>query len=149
MLKQRIQSDMKAALKEGDKRRLAVVRLILAAVQQKEIDERAALDDAGVLAVLDRMVKQRRDSIAQYEQAGREDLAAQERYEMEVCRSYMPEPLTEAAIDALIDSAIAETGAASMRDMGRLMGWLKPRLQGRADMGAVGARVRGRLGGGN
>ena len=138
---------MKAALKGGDKRRLGVVRLILAAVRQKEIDDRVELDDAGVLAVLDRMLKQRRDSIAQYEQVGREDLAEQERYEVEVCRSYMPEPLGEAEIDALIDQALAETGAASMRDMGKLMGWLKPRLQGRADMGAVSARVRGRLSG--
>ncbi len=145
MLKQDIQADMKTAMKAGDKRRLGAIRLILAAVKQREVDERIELSDVQVLAVLDKMVKQRRDSISQYEKAGREDLAQQERYEAEVLRAYMPEALDEDEIAALIEQAMAETGAASMRDMGKLMGWLKPKLQGRADMGAVSAQIKQRL----
>ncbi|MCG6943108.1 MAG: GatB/YqeY domain-containing protein [Thiohalocapsa sp.] len=145
MLKQRLTDDMKAAMKAGDKPRLGVIRLINAAIKQREVDERIALDDTQVLAVLEKMVKQRRDSIAQYEAAGREDLAAVERFELGVCQEYLPEALSEAEIAALIDKAVTATGAASMRDMGKLMGVLKPKLQGRADMGAVSQQVKARL----
>jgi hypothetical protein len=147
MLKQRLQSDMKAAMKAGDKRRLGVIRLINAAVKQREVDERIELDDSQVLAVLDKMVKQRRDSIAQYDHAGRNDLAEQERFEIEVCQDYLPQPLSADEIASLIDGAIAETGAAGMKDMGKVMGILKPRVQGRGDMGAISAEVKRRLAG--
>jgi uncharacterized protein YqeY len=147
MLKQQLQADMKAAMKAGDKRRLGVIRLVNAAVKQREVDERIELDDSQVLAVLDKMLKQRRDSIAQYEQAGREDLAEQERFEVEVCQAYMPQPLSADEIAAMIDAAIAETGAAGMKDMGKVMGLLKPKVQGRGDMGAVSAEVKQRLAG--
>ena len=147
MLKQRLTDDMKAAMKAGDKQRLGVIRLINAAIKQREVDERIELDDAQVLAVLDKMVKQRRDSIAQYESAGREDLAAVERFEVDVCQAYLPAALSDAEIDVIIDEAVVSTGAVSMRDMGKLMGVLKPQLQGRADMGAVSQRVKARLAG--
>jgi uncharacterized protein len=147
MLKQRLTDDMKAAMKAGEKARLGTIRLVNAAIKQREVDERIELDDTQVLAVLEKMVKQRRDSIAQYEAAGREDLAAIERAEIEVIQDYLPEALSDDEIDALIDGAVAETGAESMRDMGKLMGVLKPKLQGRADMGAVSQRVKARLGG--
>ncbi len=147
MLKQRLTDDMKAAMKAGDKPRLGVIRLINAAVKQREVDERIELTDADVLAVIEKMVKQRRDSIAQYEAAAREDLAAIERFEIEVCQDYLPEALSEAEVEALIDDAVAATGAASVRDMGKLMAMLKPKLQGRADMGEVGKRVKARLAG--
>lgn len=146
MLKQTIQGDMKAAMKARDKRRLGVIRLIMAAIKQREVDERTELDDTGVLAVLDKMLKQRRDSITQYERAGRTDLAEQEAYEVAICRTYMPEALGEEEIDGLIQQALAETGATSMKEMGKVMGWLKPKLQGRADMAAVSARIRRKLG---
>jgi len=146
-LRARINEDMKAAMRAGDKRRLGVLRLALAAIKQREVDERIeALDDAQVTAVLDKMVKQRRDSIAQYEKGGRDDLVEQEAYEISVLQEYLPEALSEAEIQAAIDAAIAETGATSIKDMGKVMGALKPRLQGRADMGQVSARVRSRLG---
>lgn len=147
MLKQRLQDDTKAAMKAADKRRLAVLRLILAAVKQREVDERVELDDQQVLAVLDKMVKQRRDSIAQYEQAGREDLAEQERFEVEVCQSYLPEALGDEELGELVDAAIAATGAQSVKDMGKVMNELRPKVQGRADMGEVSAQVKQRLGG--
>jgi uncharacterized protein YqeY len=146
MLKQRIQDDMKSAMKGGDKRRLGAVRLVLAAIKQREVDERIELNDEQVLAVLDKMVKQRRDSIDQYQQAGREDLVEQEQFEIEVLQGYLPEALSAAEIDALIAEAIAATGAESMRDMGKVMGQLKPQLQGRADIGAVSALVKQKLG---
>jgi uncharacterized protein YqeY len=147
MLKQRIQDDMKSALKGGDKPRLGIVRLILAAIKQREIDERCELGDEEILAVLDKMVKQRRDSIAQYEQAGRQDLADQERYELGICQSYLPAALSDREITRLIDAAIAGTGAGAMRDMGKVMAELKPKIQGRADMGAVSALVKQKLAG--
>jgi uncharacterized protein YqeY len=147
MLKQRIQDDMKTAMKAGDKPRLGAVRLILAAIKQREVDERIELDDTQVLAVLDKMVKQRRDSVVQYTAAGREDLASVERFEIEVCQGYLPQPLNEAEVSVLIDSAIAATGAAGMKDMSRVMAQLKPLVQGRADMGAVSALIKQRLGG--
>ena len=145
MLKQRITDDMKAAMKSGDKPRLGTIRLILAAIKQREVDERIELGDEQVLAVLDKMIKQRRDSIAQYSQAGRAELAAQEQAEIDVIQGYMPEALSEDEITALVADAIATTGAAEMRDMGKVMGVLKPKLQGRADMGAVSALVKQRL----
>jgi uncharacterized protein YqeY len=145
MLKQRLQADMKAAMKAGDKRRLGAIRLINAEVKQREVDERVELDDRQVLAVLDKMVKQRRDSIAQYEQAGRDDLAERERFEVAVCQAYMPQPLSADEIAALIDAAIAEAGAAGMKDMGKVMSILKPNVQGRGDMGAISADVKRRL----
>ncbi len=144
-LKDQITADMKAAMKGGDKARLGVIRLILAALKQVEVDERIELDDTRVLAVLDKMVKQRQDSLEQYRQAGRDELAEQEAFEIEVIRQYLPEPLSDEEIDALVDQALAETGASSMKEMGKVMGWLKPRLQGRADMGAVSARVKAKL----
>ena len=146
MLKQRVQEDMKTALKAGDKRRLGVVRLILAAIKQREVDERIELDDTQVLMVLDKMVKQRRDSVSQYSAAGREDLAEVERYEIEVCQGYLPKALTESEIADLINAAIAATGATGMKDMGKVMAELRPQVQGRADMGAVSALIKQRLG---
>ncbi len=147
MLKARLQADMKAAMKSGDKARLGVIRLIHAAIKQREVDERTELDDTQVLAVLDKMLKQRRDSVAQYSEAGREDLAEKERFEIQICQDYMPAALSDDEIDALIGSAIADTGAAGMQDMGKVMGVLKPKLQGRADMAAVSGAVKARLAG--
>jgi uncharacterized protein YqeY len=146
MLKQRIQDDMKAAMKAGDKPRLAVIRLILAAIKQREVDERIELNDEQVLAVLDKMVKQRRDSIQQYGDAGRDDLAAAEQAEVEIIQAYLPEALSEAEIAGIVAQAIADTGASSMKDMGKVMGKIKPQIQGRADMGAVSALVKQKLG---
>jgi len=147
MLKDQIQSDMKVALKAGDKPRLGTIRLILAAIKQREVDGRIELDDTAVLAVLDKMVKQRRDSVEQYSAAGREDLAQAERDEIAVIRCYLPAALSEAELEGLISAAIADTGAAGMRDMGKVMGLLKPQVQGRADMGAVSAMIKARLAG--
>lgn len=146
MLKSRIQDDMKTAMKAGDKTRLGVIRLMLAAIKQREIDERIELDEAQTLAVLDKMVKQRRDSITQYENAKREDLAEVERFEVEVIQGYLPAALSEAEIAALVEDAITASGAAAMSDMGKVMNVLRPQIQGRADMGAVSALVKQRLG---
>jgi len=146
-LKEQLQQDMKDAMRGGDKRRLGVIRLVMAAIKQREVDERIELDDAGVTAVLDKMAKQRRESIAQYSKAGRDDLVEQENFELEVLKSYLPEQLGEAEIDAMIEATIQATGAASVRDMGKVMGQLKPKLQGRADIGAVSARIKARLSG--
>ncbi|MEY6431152.1 GatB/YqeY domain-containing protein [Thioalkalicoccus limnaeus] len=146
MIKERIQSDMKAAMKAGDKRRLGVIRLILAAVKQREVDERILLDDAQTLAVLDKMVKQRRDAIAQFEQAKRQDLADAERYEVTICQEYLPEPLGDEALASLIGEVIAAVGASSVKDMGRVMAELRPKVQGRADLGVVSGLVKQRLG---
>jgi uncharacterized protein len=145
-LKARIQEDMKSAMRSGDKRRLGVIRLILAAIKQREVDERIELDETEILAVLDKMLKQRRESVTQYEQAGRTDLAEQEHFEIGVVQGYLPQPLGAAEIDSLIAAAIAESGAAGVKDMGKVMAILKPQLQGRADMGAVSARIKTRLG---
>jgi uncharacterized protein YqeY len=144
-LKQRLTDDMKAAMKAGDKDTLGVIRLINAAIKQREVDERIELDDAAVIAVLEKAVKQRKDSISQYEAANREDLAAIERAEMAVIERYLPEKMGEAEVLAAIDAAIAETGAAGPADMGKLMGVLKPKLAGQADMGQVSALVKQRL----
>ena len=146
-LKDRIQDDMKTAMRAKDKARLGAIRLILAAVKQREVDERIELSDGQVLGVLEKMIKQRRESLAQYQSAGREDLAAQEAFEIELIQSYLPAPLGEAEIDALIAGAIAATGAQSVRDMGKVMALIKDQAQGRADMAAVSARVKTRFGG--
>ena len=136
---------MKAAMKSGDKSRLGIIRLILAAIKQREVDERIELDDEQVLLVLDKMVKQRRDSVTQYENAGRTELADQEKYEITIIQEYLPAPLSESEINKLITEAINTTGAASMKDMGKVMGNLKSRLQGRADMGAVSSLIKEKL----
>ena len=146
-LKQQLTDDMKAAMKAGEKDRLGVIRLVNAAIKQKEVDERVEMTDALVLAVLEKMVKQRKDSIAQYEAAGREDLAAVERYELSVIDGYLPAKLGEAEILAAVDAAIKETGAAGAADMGKLMAVLKPKLAGQADMGEVSKLVKQRLAG--
>ena len=147
MLKSQIQSDMKTAMKAGAKARLGAIRLILAAITQREVDERIELDDSQVLAVLDKMVKQRRDSITQYSAAGRQDLADVEQFELEVIQGYLPAALSEAELSTLLDAALAQTGASGMSDMGRVMVVLRPQIQGRADMGAVSALVKRRLAG--
>ena len=145
-LKDQITEDMKSAMKAGDKDRLKVLRLILAAVQQLEIDKRIELDDAAVLSVLDKMVKQRRDSIEQFEKGARQDLADIELAEIAVLKTYLPEQLSDAELDAIIEAAISSSGAQSIRDMGKVMGQIKSQAAGRADMGAVGAKVKSRLG---
>ena len=144
-LKNQVTEDMKSAMKAGEKDRLKVVRLILAAIKQVEIDKRIELDDAAVLAVLDKMVKQRRDSVEQFEKGNREDLAAIERAEIEVLDTYLPEQLSADELAAMVDEVIAATGAESMRDMGKVMGQIKAKAAGRADMGAVSATVKERL----
>jgi uncharacterized protein YqeY len=144
-LKDRITDDMKTAMKAGDKDRLKVVRLILAAVKQVEVDQRKVLEDTDVLGVLDKMLKQRRDSVEQFTKGGRDDLASIELAEVAVIETYMPAQLGDAEIDTLIDAAIEQTGAESIRDMGKVMGVIKAEAAGRADMGAVGAKVKARL----
>ncbi len=147
MLKSRIQDDIKAAMKAKEKSRLATLRLISAAIKQREVDERIELDDAQVVAVLEKMIKQRRDSIAQYESAGRQELADQEQAEIEIIETYMPEGLGDEEIAAMIEAAVSESGAAGIRDMGKVMGLLKPKMQGRADMGKVSGLVKQKLNG--
>ena len=144
-LKGQFQEDMKSAMKAGDKDRLKVVRLALAAFKQVEIDERIELDDAQALGILNKMVKQRRDSVSQFRDGDREDLAEIELAEIAVLETYLPEQLSAAELDQLIDQAIADSGASSIRDMGKVMGQVKNKAQGRADMGAVGAKVKARL----
>lgn len=144
-LKNQITEDMKSAMKAGEKDRLKAVRLIMAAIKQVEIDKRVELDDAGVLSVLEKMVKQRRDSVEQFEKGGREDLAASERAEIEILQAYLPDQLSAEEIAALVDEVIAATGAESIRDMGKVMGQIKAKAAGRADMGAVSAAVKERL----
>lgn len=146
-LKDRIQTATRTAMKARDKRLVATLRLVNAELKRVEVDERKALTDADVITVLTRMVKQRNDSRSQYEAAGRTDLAEQEAFEIDVVRSFMPTPLSEVEVDALIDAAVAATGAAGMRDMGKVMGRLKGEVAGRADMGAVSAKVKARLSG--
>lgn len=146
MLKPQITDAMKAAMKGGDKPRLAVIRLVLAAIKQREVDERIELDDSQVLAVLDKMVKQRRDSIEQYGAAGRDDLVAQESAEIEIIQEFLPAALGDDEIAQIIAEAISETGAQSMRDMGKVMAVVKPKVQGRADVGKVSGLVKQKLG---
>ena len=144
-LKARLIEDMKAAMKGGQKDKLLVIRLINAGIKQREVDERIELDDAQVLAVLEKMQKQRRDSITQYDAAGRDDLASVERYEMGIIQAYQPEPLGQAEIDALVDASILEAGATGPQDMGKVIAVLKPKVAGRADMGALSGLVKKKL----
>jgi uncharacterized protein YqeY len=144
-LKTRLSDDMKAAMKGGDKPRLGVIRLIQAAVKQREVDERIELDDGQVLVVMEKMLKQRRDSVSQYEAAGREDLAAVERFEIGIVQGYMPAQLSPAEVEAAVGAAIASTGAAGPRDMGKVMAVLKDQLAGRADMQALSGLVKAAL----
>lgn len=146
-LKDRIQDDMKAAMRARDKTRLGAIRLILAAVKQREVDERIVLSDAQTLVVLEKMIKQRRESLAQYQSAGRQDLATQEAFEIDLIQSYQPAPLPEAELEALIAAAMAATGAQSVRDMSKVMAIIKDQAQGRADMATVSARVKALFGG--
>ncbi len=146
-LKERITEDMKAAMRASDKERLSTIRMAQAAIKQREVDERITLDDAQVIAVLEKMIKQRRESVVQFEQGGRKDLADKEKAEIVLLQSYLPAQLTDAEVDALIKDAIATTGAASMKDMGKVMGAVKAKAAGRADMGAVSARIKAALGG--
>jgi len=146
-LKERLVEDMKTAMKGGDKERLGAIRLVNAAIKQREVDERIALDDAQVLAVIDKMLKQRRDSITQFRAAGREDLAAQEEFEVGVLQAYQPAQLSAEEIDAIVAKAIADSGATSAKDMGKVVGLVKPQVAGRADMGHVSGLVKQKLGG--
>ncbi|MEM7611376.1 MAG: GatB/YqeY domain-containing protein [Pseudomonadota bacterium] len=145
MLKQTLTEDMKSAMRAGDKHRLGVIRMALAAVKQREVDERIELTDADTLAIIEKMVKQRRESIAQYEKGGRPELAEAEAKEIDVLKGYLPEPLSDDELASIIDAAIAETGASSMRDMGKVMATVKTAAQGRADMGAVSKTIKARL----
>ena len=145
-LKDRILQDVKDAMRAKDKPRLATLRLITAAIKQIEVDKRIELDDEQLLSVLDKMCKQRRESITQFEKAGRDDLIAQEVSELDIIQTYLPEQLSDTEIAGLIDAAMTATGASSIKDMGKVMGQLKPKLQGRADMGAVSAMIKNKLG---
>ncbi|HWG00067.1 MAG TPA: GatB/YqeY domain-containing protein [Steroidobacteraceae bacterium] len=144
-LKERITEDMKSAMRAGEKARLGTIRLALAAIKQREVDERIALDDTQVLAVLEKMIKQRKEAITQFQAGGRADLVAKESAEISVLEGYLPARMSDAELDALIAGAIASTGAASAKDMGKVMALVKSQTQGRADMGAVSARVKEKL----
>jgi uncharacterized protein len=146
-LKERITEDMKTAMRAGEKERLGTIRMLQAAIKQREVDERITLDDAQVLAAIEKMIKQRKESIAQFEQGGRADLAAKERQEIEQLQAYLPAQLSDEEVDALIKDAIATTGAATIKDMGKVMGVVKAQAAGRADMGAVSARIKAALAG--
>jgi uncharacterized protein YqeY len=146
-LKERITEDMKAAMRAKDAARLSAIRLLLAAMKQKEVDERVELADADVLGIVEKLIKQRRESIAQFETAGRSDLADAEKFELGVLTAYLPQQMSDAEIAAAVAAAVAELGAASVKDMGKVMAALRPRLAGRADMGKVSAQVKARLGG--
>ncbi len=144
-LKQQITEDMKAAMRAGDAKRRDAIRLLQAAIKQREVDERIALDDAAVITVMEKMLKQRRDSISQYEAAHRHDLADAEKYEVSVLQAYMPQALSDAEVESAVIEAISTAGAAGQQDVGRVMSILKPRLSGRADMGKVSTLVRAKL----
>lgn len=146
-LKERITDDMKAAMRAGEKERLGVIRMITSAIKQREVDERIVLDDAQVLVVLEKMIKQRKESIAQFQVGNRQDLVDKESAEITLLQTYMPSRLSDAELDALIAEAVATTGAASIKDMGKVMAVIKAKAQGRADMGAVGAKIKAKLGG--
>ena len=146
-LKERITEDMKTAMRSGEKDRLAVIRLLQAAIKQREVDERITLDDAQITSVLEKMIKQRKESVVAFEKGGRADLVAKENSEIAVLQPYLPAQLSDAELDALIAEAISSTGAASIKDMGKVMGVVKSRAAGKADMGAVGARIKAKLGG--
>lgn len=144
-LRERITEDMKTAMRSGDKERLGHIRMLQAAIKQREVDERITLDDTQVMAVLEKMIKQRREAIAQFEAGGRADLAAKEAAEITLLQTYLPEQLSAAELEALVAAAIAETGATTVKDMGKVMGLVKGRAAGRADMGAVGALIKSKL----
>jgi uncharacterized protein len=146
-LKARITEDMKAAMRAGEKDRLSCIRMLQAGIKQREVDERVELGDAEVLAVIDKMIKQRKESVAQFQAGNRADLVARESAEIAVLSSYLPAQLGEAELDAMLREAIAASGASSMKDMGKVMGILKPKVQGRTDMGALSARIKSALGG--
>ena len=146
-LKERVHEDMKAAMRARDRARLSAVRLLLAAMKQKEVDERVTLADADVLWIIEKMIRQRRESIAQYEKAGRKDLVDIEQFEIGVLSTYLPQPMSESEVAQAVDDAVSESGAAGIRDMGKVMALLKPRLAGRADMGTVSALVKSKLSG--
>ena len=145
-LKEKITEDMKNAMRAGEKDRLATIRMILAAIKQREVDERIQLDDSQVLAAVEKMIKQRKEAIAQFESGGRADLVAKESAEIALLQTYLPAQLSDAEIDGLIAAAIASTGAATIKDMGKVMGVVKAKAAGKADMGAVGARIKAKLG---
>jgi len=145
-LKAQIAEDMKSAMRAKDAPRLAAIRLLMAGIKQREVDERIDLDDAGVVAIVEKQIKQRRDAITQYEAGGRPELAAAERFEMEVLQAYLPARLPEAEVDAAIAAAITQSGASGSKDMGKVMALVKPALAGRADMAAVSARIKAALG---
>ena len=145
-LRERLNDEIKSAMKAREQERLAALRLMLAAVKQREVDERVTLDDAGVISVVEKMIKQRRDSIAQFDKAARKDLADKERFEIGVIEAYLPQQLGAAELEAIVADAIAASGAKSAADMGKVMGLVKPRVAGRADMGKVSALVKGKLG---
>ena len=146
-LKARITEEMKAAMRSGEKDRLSLIRMLQAGIQQREVDERIQLDDTQVLAVIDKMIKQRRESVAQFQAGKRADLVAKESAEIAWLTAYLPAQFGDAEVAALIREAIAATGASSMKDMGKVMGWLKPKAQGRTDIGALSARIKAALGG--
>ena len=146
-LKERITDDMKAAMRAGEKERLGVIRMITSAIKQREVDERIVLDDTQVLIVLEKMIKQRKESLAQFQAGNRQDLVDKESAEITLLQTYMPSRLSDAELDALIAEAVAATGAASIKDMGKVMGVIKAKAQGRADMAAVGAKIKAKLGG--
>jgi hypothetical protein len=146
-LKDAIQEDLKQAMRDKHESRVGTLRLLTAAIKQREVDERVTLDDARVIGVIEKLMKQARESIEQYEKGGRPELAEKERGEMAVWQKFLPQQLSDAEVDALVAEAIAATGAASIKDMGKVMGVLKPKLAGRADMGAVGTRIKAKLGG--
>jgi uncharacterized protein len=146
-LKDRITDDMKAAMRAGEKERLGVIRMITAAIKQREVDERITLDDAQVLSVLEKMIKQRKESLVQFQAGNRQDLVDKESAEIVLLQSYLPSQLSSAEVDALIAEAIASTGASSVKDMGKVMGIIKAKAQGRADMAQVGAKIKAKLGG--
>jgi uncharacterized protein YqeY len=146
-LKARITEDMKAAMRSGERDRLSCIRMLQAGIKQREVDERIELDDAQVLSVIDKMIKQRRESVTQFQAGNRADLVAKESAEIELLTGYLPAQLAASELDALIKEAIAATSATSMKEMGKVMGWLKPKVQGRADIGALSARIKAALGG--
>ena len=146
-LKGRITDDMKAAMRSGEKERLGVIRMLTAAIKQREVDERISLDDSQVLSVLEKMIKQRKESLVQFQAGNRPDLVAKESGEIALLQGYLPSQLSDSEIDVLIADAIASTGAASIKDMGKVMGVIKGKAQGRADMAAVGAKIKAKLGG--
>ena len=146
-LKERITDDMKAAMRSGEKERLGVIRMITSAIKQREVDERITLDDTQVLSVLEKMITHRKESLVQFQAGNRQDLADKESAEITLLQTYLPQQLSDQELDALIGEAIAATGAASVKDMGKVMGIIKSKAQGRADMGAVGAKIKAKLGG--